>query len=1331
MASTKNNFNIELLNGNNYMTWKFRVKVLLEEKGVCKWTKTEFNPNIYSEEKVKELELKQDKLCKSILVQCLDDSQLDIVSDKENACQMWKALKDRYEKKGLHGQMFLKKKLMSLRLKEGESLENHIAEFENIIRQLITSGCEISDEDKVCNLLLSLPRSYETVSAIIENSSEISYEEAKNKLFGENEKRTLFQRNSNSNHTGQTAFSVMNHGPKCYGCGVNGHIKRHCPKNKSFRQNYQSQFQQETKNYENQRRGYRGNRGYVYGRGFQGNHKRPRDGHQGDTAHSNLAEEPERSQEDTSVCFMGESRTEYNSEETTGILKFFIDSGCTDHMVNEKEVFSSIVMLKVPIKISVAKNDDFLLAIGVGNIKVISDLGNEKINCTLKNVLYVPDLRKNLLSVKKLEISDMKILFENSHVKLINKDGQLVGLGKRENLYEIQFLRINVECMNIESNDNDFVKWHKRYGHIGFSGLREIIKKHMVEGLENIKIQDVEFCQPCISGKMTRFPFTERTKAKRILEIIHSDVCGPITPSNHDESRYFVTFIDDYSNFCVVYLIKEKKEVFSKFKEFATMVEGKFNSKITILRCDNGGEYSSNDFRMYCAEKGYILDYTVAYTPEQNGKAERKNRSLVERARAILEESGILKEYWGEAILAINYIMNRGTSSGLNKTPSELWYGKKPNVSNFRVFGCMAYCHIPKECRGKFDSKVKKCIMMGYAQTGYRLWDIDKQKLIVARDVIFNENEFWYKRSVSVRDDEYGDKTEENKQSETENDEIEAENDDGNNERMILERVESKRSVRMPKKFSDYELFMAFDACSFIENVPINYEELEMREDKEKWLGAVERELKSIEMNETWEKVEKPRNSHILDTKWVFAYKSMEENEIDRFKARLVVRGFAQKYYDEIYSPVARMTTIRALLIVGNQLGYIFHQLDVKTAFLNGFLNEDIYIFPPKGINIENNSVFKLKKSLYGLKQSSKCWNDEINRFLLEIGFYRSESDFCLYALNTKSEEKIFLLIYVDDIILCGSNECQLNEVKYKLMQKFKMKDKGNLKYFLGLEIDYNRQKGILRISQAKYIQNLLIRFKMEDCNGCSTPIEKDLKIDRCNDQNKTSKPFRELVGCLMYLMLGTRLDICFAVNFYSRFQDKATDQTFCHLKRVLRYLKATPDIGIEYTRNNIKDLCCYVDSDWGSDALDRRSVTGYIFKLFGNTICWTTKKQTCVSLSTTEAELIALCSSVCEGLWLRKLLVDLSISFDYITFYEDNQGCIALIKNPTSNRRVKHIDLKFHFIYENVQNGKIKLVFVETHRQEADILTKGLSVNLFVKFRELSSLKDFSEGGC
>lgn len=894
------------------------------------------------------------------------------------------------------------------------------------------------------------------------------------------------------------------------------------------------------------------------------------------------------------------------------------------------------------------------------------------------------------------------------------KDKHLIGIGKRNVLYEI-FFEVNFnECMNVEYENENFKLWHKRLGHMCNTNLNKIVSKGMVDGIGDLKLNKIDFCKSCIEGKMTRLSFGMRTRSKRILGIIHTDVVGPITPISHDGEKYFVTFIDDYSGFTHVYPIINKSDVFKCFEEYVNAVQTKFNCKIAVLRCDNGGEYISEKIKDFCKSNGTVIDYATPYTPEQNGKSERYNRTILEKARAMIQEASVPKHFWNEAVRISAYIINRSPHSCMeNKTPAEIWNGEKPNIRNMRIFGCIAYVHIQRQFRDKFDDKTRKCVMMGYTTTGYRLWDIENQKIIVARDVVFNENEFYFKKKlINVELNE----------EETKND-ILNENQDMEKEKIKHNTIENnedqqwskktKRNIKIPERYADYELYMAFDAVSYVENVPQIVEEINKRDDKRMWLEAMQKEVDSIEKNNTWEKVKMPENAEVLSTRWVFAMKPYEEKIQDKYKARLVVRGFAQKEsfeYDQIYSPVARMSTIRTLLSVGIQNMHYFEQLDVKTAFLNGELKETIYVYPPEGVKCKDGYVLKLKKSLYGLKQSSKCWNNKINESLETLGFIRSETDYCLY-IKEINDNYIYLLLYVDDIILSGPDLTIINECKKQLMKHFEIKDKGELRNFLGLEIKYDKEKGILNVSQEKYIAGILKRFNFENCNSCKTPIDPKLRINAVETSTMENKPTKQLIGCLMYLMLGSRPDISFSVNYYSRFQDKNSNEVWSGLKRLLRYIKETQNMSLEFKRReNMQPIICYVDSDWAGDSSDRKSVTGYIVQIFGNCVVWVTKKQNCIALSSTEAELIALCSAVCECLFIKNLLNDMHVFVPSFKVFEDNQSCIALIKSPENNKRVKHIDLKYKFICEIVNNKTMTLEFINSKYQLADILTKGQS---------------------
>ncbi|KRT78250.1 hypothetical protein AMK59_6683 [Oryctes borbonicus] len=1010
-------------------------------------------------------------------------------------------------------------------------------------------------------------------------------------------------------------------------------------------------------------------------------------------------------QDEEGICFMTNSKDIEHRDSNK--LVFCIDSGCTDHLVNDKSFFSDFLVLKHPIKIAVAKNNNFMEAIGVGNIKVISKVNRNEVECTIKNVFYVPNLRKNLLSVKKLEMANIKLIFEKGQVSLYSNK-KLIGIGYRNNLYEIEFEVEKKDCLNIELENEDVNLWHKRYGHICQANLDKLVKNGMVLGIDNLKVGKIEFCEPCIKGKMSRLPFGTRSKAKRLLEIVHSDVAGPITPLTHDGGKYFVSFIDDFSNFVTVYIIKNKGDVFSCFKEYAIMMQSKFDARISVLRSDNGREYISDEFKTFCRENGIYMDYTTPYTPEQNGKAERFNRSLVDKARAMIEDGNVPKTFWNEAVRVAAYLLNRSPSSQLsNTTPAELWYGKKPDVKNLRVFGSTAYSHIPKELRSKFDAKSEKCIMVGYTTTGYRLWSLEKQKIIVSRDVVFNEKNFHYKDTqtqVSLdRNEESADSI---------NEEVVEEN-------QVTEGKEIRKSTRVkkiPKRLEDYEIndnaeklpdetidiMMAYSIGFLSSNSPSTFEEAIQDKD---WEKAIEQELMMLKRNETWEVVPFIENQDIIDSKWVFSEKEVQGRNVK--KARLVARGFQQKTSaeEEIYTPVARMITLRVLLSLAVENNCKIHQMDVKSAFLHGELREPVYMYLPDGLEGNRSThVCKLKKALYGLRSSPKCWYERLSNYLNNIGFRRSDVDPCLFVHNNT-----YLLIWVDDLILISNDLESVEHVKSQLSTEFDMKDFSNSNKitFLGLEIEKNNN--CLYISQQNLIARVLKKFYMLECKSSYTPMQAKLNLE-LQPNIQLEVPYKELIGSLMYIMLGSRPDICFSVMYFSQFQNCFGITHWKHLRNILRYLNYTKNYALKYTKTNVDlNVEAYADSDFASNPNDRKSVTGFLLKLNNNTVAWKSKKQAIVALSSSESEYVALASCVAECLFLKQLLESMTnTKIDCINVYEDNQSSIKMA-STLETKRSKHIDVKYHFLRNFVSNGTIKLVYLPTTEQCADLLTKAL----------------------
>lgn len=387
--------------------------------------------------------------------------------------------------------------------------------------------------------------------------------------------------------------------------------------------------------------------------------------------------------------------------------------------------------------------------------------------------------------------------------------------------------------------------------------------------------------------------------------------------------------------------------------------------------------------------------------------------------------------------------------------------------------------------------------------------------------------------------------------------------------------------------------------------------------------------------------------------------------------------------------------------------------MDVKNAFLHGNIDEEIYMKQPCGLEDNTDRVCKLNKSLYGLKQAPRAWNSRFDSLMKKLGLKQSEHDKCLYFI-TNDKVKVYILLYVDDILLAGNDEGELLNIKLMLENEFKMKDLGEPQCFLGIKIDRN-ENGMF-LSQSTYVRNLLKRFNMEDCNPSKTPME--IKpVEESAECIVDKKPYRELVGCLMYLMSTTRPDISVAVNYYSRFQSNATEVHWQGLKRILRYIKGTMDMGLFYQKGKDKVLTVYADADWASSN-DRKSITGFLIEVYGAVVCWATRKQTTVALSSTEAEYVALASATSEAIWLRNLLQDFGLTVDDpVEIYEDNQSCIHLLKK-WEHRRLKHIDVKYNFIRDLYSNKVIDVQYVASRDQKADILTKRLPAPQFIKLR-------------
>ena len=704
-----------------------------------------------------------------------------------------------------------------------------------------------------------------------------------------------------------------------------------------------------------------------------------------------------------------------------------------------------------------------------------------------------------------------------------------------------------------------------------------------------------------------------------------------------------------------------------KVKTFVTVVNNKTDLKVKILRSDNGGEYTSKAFASFCAAKGIIHQFTNPYSPEQNGIAERLNRTIIESARSMLLHASLPQQFWAEAVNTAVYLHNRSPRVALkDKTPYECWYGSKPNVSNLRVFGCLSFVHAPDGKRQKFHPKASKAIFVGYPQDtkGYKLYDLSSKRFVRSRNVIFYENNFHSFEQGNLRCDKnavFHDFDENDEPIDTAVEPVALENIPepaekfqpvgATYEETFMRQVQSlgtERQRKPPQRFHPEGCFAVTESLTAEIDEPKSIKEAINGEHSVQWKEAMESEYLSLMQNDTWELVPLPEGQNIVGSKWVLKVKRNADGTVDRFKARLVAQGYTQTQgvdYNEVYAPVARYSAIRSLLALANAHNLEIHQVDVKTAFLNGNLDYDIYMSQPEGFIDKDrpNFVCKLKKSIYGLKQSARCWNSTLDEALISSGYRKSDADGCIYVKSVKNSDGhisfVILAVYVDDIMPVSNDKVMLNAEKASLCKKFDMIDQGEVHYILGMSIKRDRDTKTLYISQQSYLEKVLERFEMENCKPVSTPLEPGRKFQKLSDDEEAFdlKLYQQAIGCLTYASTATRPDIATAVGILSQFMSNPSKQHWVGVKRILRYISGTLNFGLKFSADD-KEPLIY---GWAGDIETRRSASGYVFQIGNSTISWCSRKQSSVAKSSTEAEYIALSFATQEAIWLLRLLFD------------------------------------------------------------------------------------------
>ncbi|GJZ41770.1 putative ribonuclease H-like domain-containing protein, partial [Tanacetum coccineum] len=529
-------------------------------------------------------------------------------------------------------------------------------------------------------------------------------------------------------------------------------------------------------------------------------------------------------------------------------------------------------------------------------------------------------------------------------------------------------------------------------------------------------------------------------------------------------------------------------------------------------------------------------------------------------------------------------------------------------------------------------------------------------------------------------------------------------------------------SKGIKREYSNATLMHCLFACFLSQHEPKKISEA--LED-ESWVDAMQEELLQFEIQKVWVLVDLTFGKKAIGTKWVYRNKKDEREVVVRNKARLVAQGHRQEEgidYDEVFAPVARLEAIRIFLAFASYMGFIVYQMDVKSAFLYGKIDEEVYVSQPPGFLDPKNpqKVYKVVKALYGLHQAPRAWYATLSTFLLKNGYRRGTIDKTLFLKKDK-HDIILVQVYVDDIIFGSTKKSWCDEFEALMKSRFQMSSIGELTFFLGLQVK-QKEDGIF-ISQDKYVAEILKKFDFANVKTASTPIETQKPLVKDEEANDVDVHlYRSMIGSLMYLT-ASRPDIMFAVCACSRFQVTPKSSHLSAVKRIFRYLKGKPKLGLWYPRVSSFDLESYSDSDYARANLDRKSTTGGCQFLGRRLISWQCKKQTIVATSTTEAEYVAAASCCGQVLWIQNQMLDYGFNFMNTKIYIDNESTICIVKNPVYHSKTKHIAIRHHFIRDAYEKKLIQVLKIHTDDNVADLLTKAFDVSRgLIEFRELLS---------
>lgn len=1348
---------VEKLDWNNYPAWAANMQFFLTTKK-C-WHM------VISPEPADTLEnRKADELALSYIGLCVKPHHQPTILRCTTSKEAWTTLQETFAAKTFARKLQLRRDLNSLKMATNETVTAFTSRAKALQDQLAASGHEVKDIDVACQVLAGLPPSFDTVVTVIETTTAaagtFTVDEILPHLLQAEQRRskTDFHRYPDSAlmATSQSRrHFTSNSGPRNYGRSSGPHSSNNNRSRMSATRQHSSSssLRPSYNNYNNYDRSARDVRAYAedtclycHKPGHYASNclKKRRDmesrrsfnmQHQHQPSHNRGS-----SQQYSAIAFTATSAANTVNDE------WILDTGATRHITPHKQLLTHLRPAPDAVTVTFG-NGSTGEATLIGDAYLQPSPNSPLIKLT--DVLYIPNAADNLLSVSQATKRGFNFSFTKTKCQ-ISKDNQMIATGHADPSSSIYHLASHSLKPNFAAHAMTTAYasraptphlWHRRLGHLGYDNLSKLT--HLSTGInltsDDIKTTSADTCNACILGKQHRLPFTSSTTVtSKPLELLHTDLCGPMPVPSHGDNLYFITLLDDFTGYSFVSPLRHKSDAANFLKTSIAMLERQTGHSVKCIRSDNGGEFINTDLATFYKSKGIKSETTVPYTPQQNGKAERLNRTLLDKARPMLADAQLPKTLWAEAIVTANYLRNRSPTSAQDSTPYESFHGTKPDLSHLRTFGAQAYAHVPAALRTKLDTVSRPGRFIGYSPStkGYKIL-LNNGTTVISRDVTFDETSPILPKTNLPKTNLSQLNLPQPHQTQTSLPETIPFNDTDDSEAVgappaqpaappsppIAQRRPERAAARRPASLWQDDAYRITNRNTAIANVattasePASLEEALQSPDSSQWRLAMDDEIASLAANNTWTLQPVPHGVKPIPVKWVFKEKRDASGSIERHKARLVVKGFHQREgidYDDVFAPVSKYSTLRTLLAIAADQDLEIHQLDIKTAFLNGNLDEDVYIQQPPGYDNHNpHLACKLNKALYGLKQASRAWHRTLKTKIESMGFNESTADPGLF-IKPSSSSPAYLLIYVDDILVITGSTSALSSIKTQIATAFDIRDLGPAAFFLGIDIIRDRTTKTIKLTQTRHTTDLLSKFSMEQSKPFDTPSSTAIKLTADGEPlDIKTHPYSTLIGSLMYLSSCTRPDIAQAVGALTRYMSKPTTAHWTAAKHVLRYLAGTTNYGIIFTPSD-STLLSYCDANHAGDIDTRRSTTGYVFTFNSGAITWSSRLQPTVAASTTEAEYMAAAATVKEALWLRKLFTDLDLHTACIDIMSDSQSAIHMLKNPVISLRSKHIDIVHHFARERVSRGEVNFCYTPTDSMVADILTKPVPITKF-----------------